>query len=113
MITQPKDGETVNEAPDIKANLATFGNVDPESVTMRISGLGLVPATYDPETKLRLLQDDAEDSRPPSYGDRESPRKTERRQKLVGRSTLAQMNLLNRAASVKHLPCVSLTTALR
>jgi peptidoglycan/xylan/chitin deacetylase (PgdA/CDA1 family) len=52
MITQPKDGETVNEPAEIKANLATFGNVDPKSVTMRISGLGLVPATYDPETKL-------------------------------------------------------------
>ena len=52
MITQPKDGETVNEPPEIKANLATFGSLDPKSVTMRISGLGLVPATYDPETKL-------------------------------------------------------------
>jgi hypothetical protein len=53
MVTQPKDGETVTDAlPEIKANLATFGNVDPKSVTMRISGLGLVPATYDPETKL-------------------------------------------------------------
>jgi hypothetical protein len=37
---------------EIKANLATLVNVDPKSVTMRISGLGLVPATYDPETKL-------------------------------------------------------------
>ena len=34
------------------ANLATLGNLDPKSVTMRISGLGLAPATYDPETKL-------------------------------------------------------------
>jgi peptidoglycan/xylan/chitin deacetylase (PgdA/CDA1 family) len=52
MITQPKDGETVSEPPEIKANLATFGSLDPKSVTMRISGLGLVPATYDPETNL-------------------------------------------------------------
>ena len=53
MITQPKDGETVSDSPpEIKANLATFGDVDPGSVTMRISGLGLVPATYDPATKL-------------------------------------------------------------
>jgi peptidoglycan/xylan/chitin deacetylase (PgdA/CDA1 family) len=52
MITQPKDGETVNEPPEIRANLATFGSFDPKSVTMRISGLGLVPATYDPKTKL-------------------------------------------------------------
>ena len=53
MVTQPMDGETVSDSlPEIKANLATFGSVDPKSVTMRISGLGLVPATYDPETKL-------------------------------------------------------------
>ena len=53
MVTQPMDGETVSDSlPEIKANLATLGNVDPKSVTMRISGLGLVPATYDPVTKL-------------------------------------------------------------
>ncbi|HEY5813111.1 MAG TPA: hypothetical protein VIT23_10730 [Terrimicrobiaceae bacterium] len=53
MVTQPMDGETVSDSlPEIKANLATFGRVDPKGVTMRISGLGLVPATYDPETKL-------------------------------------------------------------
>jgi peptidoglycan/xylan/chitin deacetylase (PgdA/CDA1 family) len=53
VVTQPKDGETVSDSPpEIKANLATLGDVDPKSVTMRISGLGLVPATYDPGTKL-------------------------------------------------------------
>ena len=53
MVTQPMDGETVSDSsPEVKANLATLGNVDPKSVTMRISGVGLVPATYDPETKL-------------------------------------------------------------
>jgi peptidoglycan/xylan/chitin deacetylase (PgdA/CDA1 family) len=53
MVTQPMDGQTVSDSfPEIKANLATLGNVDPKSVTMRISGVGLVPATYDPETKL-------------------------------------------------------------
>ena len=53
MVTQPMDGETVTDAlPEIKANLATLGNVDPKSVTVRISGLGLLPATYDPATKL-------------------------------------------------------------
>jgi peptidoglycan/xylan/chitin deacetylase (PgdA/CDA1 family) len=52
MVTQPMDGETVSDLfPEIKANLATLGNVDPNSVTMRISGLGLVPAAYDPATK--------------------------------------------------------------
>jgi peptidoglycan/xylan/chitin deacetylase (PgdA/CDA1 family) len=53
MVTQPMDGETVSDpTPELKANLATLGNVDPKSVTMRISGVGLVPANYDPETKL-------------------------------------------------------------
>jgi len=53
MVTQPMDGETVSDpSPEIKANLAAFGNIDPKSVTMRISGVGLVPAAYDPETKL-------------------------------------------------------------
>ena len=52
MITQPMDGETVSDpSPEIKVNLATLGNVDPKSVTMRLSGLGLVPAVYDAETK--------------------------------------------------------------
>jgi peptidoglycan/xylan/chitin deacetylase (PgdA/CDA1 family) len=53
MVTQPMEGETVSDpSPEIKANIAAFGNVDPKSVTMRISGVGLVPATYDPQTKL-------------------------------------------------------------
>ncbi len=53
MVTQPMEGETVSDpSPEIKANIAAFGNVDPKSVTMRISGMGLVPATYDPQTKL-------------------------------------------------------------
>ncbi|HEY5742882.1 MAG TPA: polysaccharide deacetylase family protein [Terrimicrobiaceae bacterium] len=53
MVTQPTDGETINDPnPEIKANLAAFGNIDPKSVTMRVSGVGLVPATYDPATKL-------------------------------------------------------------
>jgi peptidoglycan/xylan/chitin deacetylase (PgdA/CDA1 family) len=53
MVTQPMEGETVSDpSPEIKANIAAFGNVDPKSVTMRISGVGLVPAKYDPQTKL-------------------------------------------------------------
>jgi peptidoglycan/xylan/chitin deacetylase (PgdA/CDA1 family) len=53
MVTQPMDGETVSDpSPEIKANIAAFGNVDPKSVTMRVSGVGLVPASYDPQTKL-------------------------------------------------------------
>jgi hypothetical protein len=29
-----------------------MGNVDPKSVEMRVSGFGVVPAKYDPATKL-------------------------------------------------------------
>ena len=37
--------------PLIKANLATFGEFEPGSLQMRISGLGLVQHQYDPATK--------------------------------------------------------------
>ncbi len=50
--TQPRDGATVTEEfPLLKANLAPFGNVDADSVQMRVSGIGPVPAEYDPATK--------------------------------------------------------------
>jgi hypothetical protein len=52
MVTVPMDGETISDPnPIIKANLATLGAVDPKSVEMRVSGIGVVPAKYDPETK--------------------------------------------------------------
>jgi peptidoglycan/xylan/chitin deacetylase (PgdA/CDA1 family) len=48
---QPADGETVHTAlPLIKANLGRVGAIEPGSVQMRVSGLGVVPATYDPKT---------------------------------------------------------------
>lgn len=50
--TQPAEGETVRTAlPLIKANLATMGPIEPGSVQMRISGLGLVPASFDEKTQ--------------------------------------------------------------
>ncbi|MEY2546166.1 MAG: hypothetical protein QOG48_1283 [Verrucomicrobiota bacterium] len=49
--TQPADGETVRTAlPLIKANLSTMGAIDPASVQMRVSGLGVVPASFDAKT---------------------------------------------------------------
>jgi hypothetical protein len=36
--------------PLITANLSAFGAIDPGSVTMRVSGLGVVPASFDPKT---------------------------------------------------------------
>jgi peptidoglycan/xylan/chitin deacetylase (PgdA/CDA1 family) len=51
LSTQPADGETVRNAlPLIKANLSGIGQIEPGSVQMRLSGLGVVPATYDPKT---------------------------------------------------------------
>src|SRR5213593_678830 len=51
LATQPADGETVRTAlPLIKANLSGIGQIDPGSVQMRVSGLGVVPATYDPKS---------------------------------------------------------------
>ena len=51
LSTQPADGETVRTAlPLIKANVKGLGQIDPGSVQMRVSGLGVVPASYDPKT---------------------------------------------------------------
>ena len=50
LATQPADGETVRSAlPLIKANLSALGAIDPGSVQMRVSGLGVVPASFDPK----------------------------------------------------------------
>jgi peptidoglycan/xylan/chitin deacetylase (PgdA/CDA1 family) len=53
MVTQPMNEEKIsNSRPVIKANLASMGEVEPASVEMRVSGYGVVPAKYDPQTKL-------------------------------------------------------------
>lgn len=53
MLTQPMQGETISDPkPTLKVNLATFGVIDPKTVEMRISGFGVVPATYDPASQL-------------------------------------------------------------
>jgi peptidoglycan/xylan/chitin deacetylase (PgdA/CDA1 family) len=53
MLTEPLNAQHItDQKPTIKANLASMGEVDPKSVEMRISGFGLVPAVYDPKTKL-------------------------------------------------------------
>jgi peptidoglycan/xylan/chitin deacetylase (PgdA/CDA1 family) len=51
LSTQPADGETVRTAlPLIRANVTGLGQIDPGSLQMRVSGLGIVPASYDPKT---------------------------------------------------------------
>src|SRR5438128_11632624 len=48
---QPAGGETGRDAlPLIKANVGPLGQIDPASLQMRVSGLGVVPASYDPKT---------------------------------------------------------------
>jgi peptidoglycan/xylan/chitin deacetylase (PgdA/CDA1 family) len=57
LTTQPADGETVRTAtPLIKANLSSIGQIEPGSVQMRVSGLGLVPANFDPKTGIVSYQ---------------------------------------------------------
>jgi len=57
LSTQPADGETVRTAlPLIKANLSGIGQIDPGSVQMRVSGLGVIPASYDPKTGMVSYQ---------------------------------------------------------
>lgn len=52
MVTQPMNDEKIsNPKPLIKANLATMGELDANSVAMRISGVGPVPAQWDAKTK--------------------------------------------------------------
>jgi peptidoglycan/xylan/chitin deacetylase (PgdA/CDA1 family) len=47
----PAPEEVVKDRrPIIKANLKRLGEVVPESVKVRVGGLGIVPAAYDPET---------------------------------------------------------------
>lgn len=57
LTTQPANGETVKTAlPLIKAHLASMGPLDEGSVQMRVSGLGLVPATYDAKAQTIAYQ---------------------------------------------------------
>jgi peptidoglycan/xylan/chitin deacetylase (PgdA/CDA1 family) len=53
---QPADGSTASSKPLIKADLGAVGGIDPASVKMRVSGLGLVPAKYDPTSKVISYQ---------------------------------------------------------
>ena len=67
MVTEPMNEEHVkNQQPKLRANLATMGEIDPGSVEMRVSGYGVVPAKYDPQTKL-ISYDFAEKLLPKTY----------------------------------------------
>ncbi len=52
LSTSPANGETIRNAmPLIRANISSFGQIDPNSLQMRISGVGLVKPSYDPKTE--------------------------------------------------------------
>ena len=54
---QPADGAVVSDrTPLIQANLGGVAAIDAGSAKLRVSGLGLVPATFDPKTKLISFQ---------------------------------------------------------
>ena len=54
---QPADGAVVNDrTPLIQANLGGVATIDPGSAKLRVSGLGLVPAKFDPKTKIISYQ---------------------------------------------------------
>lgn len=59
LLTQPQDGDTVTDSqPTLKVNLAQVAGIDPASVSIRLSGIGLIPHKLDRETHLL-------ESRPP------------------------------------------------
>src|SRR5438874_7265801 len=52
IASKPGDGETTrNPLPLISANLSAFGAIDPGTMAMRVSGLGVVPASFDSKTQ--------------------------------------------------------------
>jgi peptidoglycan/xylan/chitin deacetylase (PgdA/CDA1 family) len=52
ITTEPADGATIKSPmPLLKANVSPFGAVEPGSIQMRVSGLGLVPASFDAKTQ--------------------------------------------------------------
>ncbi len=53
MVTEPMNGATISDPkPTLRANLAGLGALDPGSVEVRVSGFGLVPANFDPASKV-------------------------------------------------------------
>jgi peptidoglycan/xylan/chitin deacetylase (PgdA/CDA1 family) len=64
---QPADGAMIRELrPLIRANLNPFGAIETDSVALRISGIGTVPAAFDPGTGVVTSQM-SQDLRPASY----------------------------------------------
>lgn len=55
LLTEPTDGEVIRDPkPVIRANLTTLGAFDPGSVSLRLSGSGLIPHSWTDATKQAL-----------------------------------------------------------
>ncbi len=66
--TVPSEGATVSDAkPKISAVLTSLGALEPESVQMRISGFGLVPAKYDAASQTISFQPTTQPLRDKDY----------------------------------------------
>lgn len=53
LLTQPANGDTISDsAPVLKANLGTLGEFDENTLTLRLSGVGPIPAKFDHENKI-------------------------------------------------------------
>jgi len=64
----PANGETVSDPkPLIQADLSSLGEIEPGSVTMRISGFGLVPAQYNVATRTIRFQPTTQPLRDKEY----------------------------------------------
>ena len=53
LLTQPMNGDTISDPlPVLKANLSSLGDFDDNTVAMRLSGIGPIPAKFDRENKI-------------------------------------------------------------
>ena len=53
LLTQPMNGDTISDsAPVLKANLGSLGEFDENTLTLRLSGVGPVPAKFDRENRI-------------------------------------------------------------
>jgi hypothetical protein len=52
VTVNPPHGTTItDDLPTVWIDLSSWEQFDPKTLEMRVSGLGAVPATFDPETK--------------------------------------------------------------
>ena len=53
MLTQPLNGDTISDpVPVLKANLGSLGDFDENTLALRLSGIGPIPAKFDRENRI-------------------------------------------------------------